>query len=601
MSRIDLLNQTPADAGTPATGKTSIGVDASGALYTKNAAGVVTPIAGSGSVSAVAAALAAHEADVANPHETTKGQVGLGNVDNTSDLSKPVSTAQAAADAVVLASAATDATSKANAAQANAISTAATDATTKANAVQANLTAHIGNATAAHAASAIANTPAGGIAATTVQAAINELDTEKAPADLSGAAQQAALASKLAFLDVVLLGDSITDVCGGPRLNGTTQDFSPQGYFSWGNVFLGSRLNLVVNAGVSGGNATQLAARFQGDVAAYSPAIVSFMIGINDVFSVTNANLEARTLTYYSDMSATLDSIARIGALTVLGTIPPVSSTYTVPLTTDQKTAWSRWNNWLRQEARRRKGVVLADYAAALTDPSVPTQPIDDGGVPSSITNDGLHPAASGGVRMGRVFADSLRELIPKNNTLSTAGNAMLLTNPALTGATGSTPPTGWARGDLSGTSNEVYTYEARTDGIAGNWLVITTGATTHIRLDQLFTGTFTDTTARYVFEVEYEIVTPATAFTSAYLACALETAQPNASGIGFAGCLMDVSFSSGGIVREPRISEPLRSGILRTPPLPGVALALRLRPTIRFKGGNAVYKIGRVSCVKVN
>ena len=31
-----------------------------------------------------------------NPHSVTKTQVGLGNVDNTSDASKPVSTAQAA-------------------------------------------------------------------------------------------------------------------------------------------------------------------------------------------------------------------------------------------------------------------------------------------------------------------------------------------------------------------------------------------------------------------------------------------------------------------------------------------------------------------------
>lgn len=42
------------------------------------------------------------------------------------------------------------------------------------------VSAHTGDATDAHAASAITNTPAGGIAATTVQAALNELDTEKA-------------------------------------------------------------------------------------------------------------------------------------------------------------------------------------------------------------------------------------------------------------------------------------------------------------------------------------------------------------------------------------------------------------------------------------
>jgi hypothetical protein len=41
--------------------------------------------------------LAAHVANVANPHTVTKAQVGLSNVDNTSDVNKPVSTAQATA------------------------------------------------------------------------------------------------------------------------------------------------------------------------------------------------------------------------------------------------------------------------------------------------------------------------------------------------------------------------------------------------------------------------------------------------------------------------------------------------------------------------
>lgn len=48
--------------------------------------------------------------------------------------------------------------------------------------VQASVDAHIADATAAHAATAISNTPAGNIAATTVQAALNELDSEKATA-----------------------------------------------------------------------------------------------------------------------------------------------------------------------------------------------------------------------------------------------------------------------------------------------------------------------------------------------------------------------------------------------------------------------------------
>ena len=49
----------------------------------------------------VATDLTAHKQDTDNPHNVTKAQVGLGNVDNTSDADKPISTAQAAAlDAV---------------------------------------------------------------------------------------------------------------------------------------------------------------------------------------------------------------------------------------------------------------------------------------------------------------------------------------------------------------------------------------------------------------------------------------------------------------------------------------------------------------------
>lgn len=38
-----------------------------------------------------------HKKETSNPHNVTKEQVGLGNVDNTADMEKPVSTAQAEA------------------------------------------------------------------------------------------------------------------------------------------------------------------------------------------------------------------------------------------------------------------------------------------------------------------------------------------------------------------------------------------------------------------------------------------------------------------------------------------------------------------------
>lgn len=54
-----------------------------------------------GALGKIQAQITAHTANTSNPHGVTKAQVGLGNVDNTSDVNKPVSTAtQTALDAM---------------------------------------------------------------------------------------------------------------------------------------------------------------------------------------------------------------------------------------------------------------------------------------------------------------------------------------------------------------------------------------------------------------------------------------------------------------------------------------------------------------------
>lgn len=63
---------------------------------------------------AVTDALNAHTADTSNPHSVTKAQVGLSNVNNTSDANKPVSTAQATAIADAKSAGTTAQTSIAN-------------------------------------------------------------------------------------------------------------------------------------------------------------------------------------------------------------------------------------------------------------------------------------------------------------------------------------------------------------------------------------------------------------------------------------------------------------------------------------------------------
>lgn len=65
-------------------------------LSTKNSDDEVVSVLINGMMQTIGESLAMHEARNDNPHGVTKEQVGLGNVDNTSDVDKLISTAQQA-------------------------------------------------------------------------------------------------------------------------------------------------------------------------------------------------------------------------------------------------------------------------------------------------------------------------------------------------------------------------------------------------------------------------------------------------------------------------------------------------------------------------
>ena len=104
-------------------------------------------------IDAADADIAAHVADVANPHQVTKTQVGLGNADNTSDANKPVSTAQATAIALKADTTYVDSQDALKADQATTYTKTEVDTrdTAVADTAQANLTAHTSNTGNPHA------------------------------------------------------------------------------------------------------------------------------------------------------------------------------------------------------------------------------------------------------------------------------------------------------------------------------------------------------------------------------------------------------------------------------------------------------------------
>lgn len=80
-----------------------------------------------------------------------------------------------------------------------------------------SLTDHLNDTTAAHAATAISVSPAGSIAAVTVQAALEELDSEKQPLD-------ATLTSLAAYNTNGLLTQTASDIFAGRTLTGTANE-----------------------------------------------------------------------------------------------------------------------------------------------------------------------------------------------------------------------------------------------------------------------------------------------------------------------------------------------------------------------------------------
>jgi len=86
----NILKEVVADLGAHTEDETIHFTEAEIGITESQVANLVGDLASKAS----SAALASHTGNTSNPHSVTKSQVGLGNVDNTADTTKPVSTAQ---------------------------------------------------------------------------------------------------------------------------------------------------------------------------------------------------------------------------------------------------------------------------------------------------------------------------------------------------------------------------------------------------------------------------------------------------------------------------------------------------------------------------
>lgn len=188
---------------------------------------------------------------------------------------------------------------------------------------------------------------------------------------------------------VVFAGDSVTD-CG----RRTDPDGLGDGYVR--NLYndLGDRRPAIVNAGISGNRAADLAGRWATDVLAHDPSLVSILIGINDTWRRYDEN----------DPTTPEDFEASYRSLLEPLTCPVVLME---PFLLPVKAGQDEW----REDLDPKLDVVrklAVEYGAILvpTDVELTKQAASAG--PATLAGDGVHPTASG----HRALADVWRRYV---------------------------------------------------------------------------------------------------------------------------------------------------------------------------------------------
>ena len=145
----------------------------------------------------------------------------------------------------------------------------------------------------------------------------------------------------------------------------------------------------VINQGINAQRSDQIAARFDDDVIAKTPAIVVIIAGVNDVY-------QGRPAHQVKDQLAGMYARAHdAGIRVVAGSIIPYNTA-----TPDQNARMHDINDWIRMQARADPGVMFVDTRAAVAAPGDPDR--------LASSPDGLHPDAAGYHRM----ADAIRPAI---------------------------------------------------------------------------------------------------------------------------------------------------------------------------------------------
>ncbi len=287
---------------------------------------------------------------------------------------------------------------------------------------------------------------------------------------------------------VVVTGTSITQAMGFTDNVITQFDLSPD---VWANALMGGRFTFLNNAAVGGTKSDTLLANLPSKVLAYKPDWCWMESGANDANSSTGTSAEI-IAAYKANMSAAIEMCLSAGVRPLYKTITPTLSS---------NTSWSAervgrvnaMNAWIRSLPTTYPGLVVADCAAAMVDPTSATGQPKSGYLQA---DDGIHPSHKGAYYMALAIKDALENITPKVPRLVAsvadaygynARSLQMFANPLFTTTTGGTNSTsGVVTGAIPGTcqllksgtwgaSYAASDTVARPDGCGNDWRVAVT------------------------------------------------------------------------------------------------------------------------------
>jgi len=195
---------------------------------------------------------------------------------------------------------------------------------------------------------------------------------------------------------ILFQGDSVTD-CSRDR-----EDFHGLGggYPLYVSQLLGGHVK-VLNRGISGHRAKDLAARWREDCLALDPDIVSILIGINDVWRRYDSNDPTSDAAFEASYRKLLEPLAERGVKTLL--IQPFLLDVSESVTAMREDLTGKQAVVRRLAGEFGDKIVLLDADALFREAAA-----DTGNPPAHYAGDGVHPTQAG----HRVLAEAIIPLL---------------------------------------------------------------------------------------------------------------------------------------------------------------------------------------------